>query len=75
MMILALFAAAAAGAPAAEQPTSSARRPVVQATATVRILSGIRVEAASTPQDALVRLVSLESADGSPRQAKLVEFP
>jgi len=75
MMILALFAAAAAGAPAAEQPTSSARRPVVQATATVRILSGIRVEAASTPQDAIVRLVSQESADGSRRQAKLVEFP
>lgn len=74
-MILALFAAAAAGTPAAEQPTSSARRPVVQATATVRILSGIRVEAGSTPQDAIIRLVSLESADGSPRQAKLVEFP
>ncbi|HET9459538.1 MAG TPA: hypothetical protein VFO51_06115 [Sphingomicrobium sp.] len=75
MMILALFAAAAAGAPATEQPMSSARRPVVQATASVRILSGVRVEASSTPQDALVRLVPLESPDGSRRQAKLVEFP
>lgn len=74
-MILALFAAAAAGAPASEQPTSSVRRPVVQATASVRILSGVRVEAASMPQDALVRLVPLESADGSRRQARLVEFP
>ena len=74
MMIIALLAAAAAAAtPTA--PSSPERQLVRQATATVRIISGARVDSATTPRDALVRQVKLESADGSRQALKLVEFP
>jgi len=70
MVLLALLAAAAA------QPPATPDRPLVrQATATVRILAGARVEARNIPRDAVVRKVRVESADGSGTSAQLVEFP
>ena len=69
MVIFALLAAATA------QPQATAQRAVVQATATVRILAGARVEAGRVPQDALVRKVEIERADGTRQTAQLVEFP
>jgi len=70
MVILALLAASVA------QPAATPDRPLVkQATATVRILEGTRVEARNIPKDALVRKVRVESADGSGTTARLVEFP
>lgn len=76
MVLIALLAAAAASAPANAEPTVSAQRPIVrQATATVRIVSGARVEASSIPGEALIRNVRTEAADGSRQDSRLVEFP
>lgn len=69
MVIFALLAAATA------QPQAPAIRAAVQASATVRILSGARVEAGRIPEEALVRKVEIERADGSRQAAQLVEFP
>ena len=76
MVLLALLAAAAASAPSSDRPTLSAHQPVVrQATASVRIVSGVRVESANIPADALVRNVRIQAADGSRQDSRLVEFP
>lgn len=69
MLLLALLAATAQ-APA--QPRAEA---VVQAQASVRIVSGVRVTADQLPREALVRDSKVEAADGSQTTARLVEFP
>jgi hypothetical protein len=68
MMIFAFLAAAGA------QPQMPARNAIVQATATVRILAGARVEAGRLPEEALVRKVQIERSDGTRETAQLVEF-
>ncbi len=76
MVFLALLAAAAASAPANERSALSAHQPIVrQATASVRIIAGVRIEARSIPADALVRNIRIEAADGSRQDFRLVEFP
>ena len=63
-------------ASAAAQPEDSPRRPsIAQATATVRIVAGVRVTRDETPQEAIVRKTEIRSPDGSVRLARLVEFP
>jgi len=69
---------AAAAAIAAQAPTIEARpqpRVVAEATATVRILSGVRLKLDSaTNKDAPPARDSVVTADGTPRKARLIEF-
>jgi hypothetical protein len=74
MMLLAL-AAAVATSPLVPEVRPGAAAPIVQATATVRIVSGARVSAAELPSEALVRETQVTGPDGVKRQARLVEFP
>ena len=69
MMMVALLAAAAS-IPAAPPPPAA----VVQARATVRIVSGVRVKLGSQNADAQLRNTRFRSADGTTQPAKLVEF-
>ena len=68
MMILALIAAAAAQP---DQPRSGA---VVQATASVRIISGKRLTLGTRTADAELRRSSVRDFDGQPKPAQLIEF-
>jgi len=67
---------AAAAAIAASAPASSAPPPaVVQATATVRILSGVRLKLDSTTNtDAPAAHDSVVSTNGTQQPARLIEF-
>ena len=72
MLLLAAAAIAAAAPPSAQQPSV---RPMVQAQATVRIVSGVRLRLgevqngdAPAPRDAVIH------TDGAARRAKLIEF-
>ena len=47
---------------------------IAEATATVRIVSGVRITATAQPADAQVQTVQLPGADGQPRELRLVEF-
>ena len=68
MMILALIAAAAAP-PAEARPTA-----VVQATATVRIISGKRLTLGTRTVDAELRRTRIRDRDGQVKPARLIEF-
>jgi len=73
----AMFVIAAAAAIVAQTPPREARTPHVEAmaTATVRIVSGVRLKLGSV-QSAGAPPVhdSIVTADGTPRKAKLIEF-
>jgi hypothetical protein len=69
-----LAAAVASASPAPEQ-RQSISAPLVQATATVRIVPGARVTATEIPGEALVRDTRVTGPDGVERNARLVEFP
>ena len=71
MLVLAIIAATAAAQPAAGPPRPRIR----QATATVRILSGVRIKPDRPPREAIVTDVELRSADGSRQQSRHIEFP
>jgi len=49
--------------------------PMIQATATVRIVPGARITAAQLPSDAIIRDTRVTGPDGVERDARLVEFP
>jgi len=68
MFFLAAVLAGTAGDPAP-------RAPIVQATATVRILPGARITASEVPETAIVRETRVRGSDGIERNARLVEFP
>ena len=70
-----LFAAAAAAGAAPPEPGPSARVPIVQATATARIVHAERVTADSLPETAMVVETEVRGSDGVQRKARLVEFP
>jgi hypothetical protein len=72
MMLLAILASATAAAPAQWTP---AREPVVQATASVRIVPGARISSARIPAEAMVSERKIRGADGVERNARIVEFP
>jgi hypothetical protein len=74
VLILALAVAMATAGP---QPDSraSASSPAIQATATVRIVSGARISATELPDEALVRDTWVTGPDGVQHKARLVEFP
>jgi hypothetical protein len=68
MMILALIAAVAA------QPSQPHGGAVVQATATVRIISGRRLTLGARTAEAELRRTSVRDVDGQPKPAQLIEF-
>ena len=68
MMLLALIAAAAA------QPQATRVGPVVQATATVRIISGRRLRLGTKAPEAELRESSVRDIDGRVKPAQLIEF-
>lgn len=70
MLALAIFAASVPTQPQARPP-----KPLVQATATVRIVSAARITREETPEGALVRKTQVRTADGRPEMVRLVEFP
>ena len=73
----AMFVLAAAAAIVAHTPPVEARTPRVEAaaTATVRIVSGVRLKLGSVENaDAPPAHDSMVTADGTPRKAKLIEF-
>ena len=47
---------------------------IAEATATVRVVSGVRITATTQPADAQVQTVQLPGADGHPRVSRIVEF-
>ena len=69
MLVVALLAAAASQQAAATRPT-----PVVQATATIRIISGERLKLGQQPQSAQLRQAQFRDSDGQVRPARLIEF-
>ena len=69
MMILALIAAAAAAQP--DQPRAGL---VVQATASVRIISGKRLTLGMRSSEAELRQTRVRDIDGQPKPAQLIEF-
>ena len=68
MIILALIAATAA------QPQEARVGAVVQATATVRIISGRRLTLGTKVPEAELRQSSVRDIDGQPKPAQLIEF-
>ena len=74
MALFALIAAAVLEANTLPPPPAP-RGASVQATATVRILSGERIGAESLPETATVRDTQVRGADGSQKPARIVEFP
>ena len=68
MMILALIAAAAS------QPVEARAGAVVQASATVRIISGKRMTLGTKVPEAELRRTSVRDADGRQKPAQLIEF-
>lgn len=71
MLVFALAVAAAAAQPILPPGISA----VQQARATVRIVSGARVTAERTPDDALIRDTRIRGEDGTQKTARLIEFP
>lgn len=71
MVILALVAATTAAAE--PQPTTRVA-PAVQARATVRIVSGVRVKFGEEVEDAQLRTTQVRDSDGNMKEARLVEF-
>jgi hypothetical protein len=74
MLLFALAAATAASVPPTPPPPPT-QGAVLQARASVRILSGARVTAERQPETAIVSKTTLSGADGRGRPALLVEFP
>lgn len=74
-MIVFILAATAASAIPAAKPRYGASPPLVQATATVRILSGARITSTDLPKEAVVRDTQITGPDGVKHDARLVEFP
>lgn len=73
MLLLAAAAAIAAHAPAND--AAPRQRVVAEATATVRIISGVRLKLDSaTNEDAPSAHDSIVTADGTPHKARLIEF-
>jgi len=73
MLVLAALAATVAHAPSSDMPRS--QRVVAEATATVRILSGVHLKLDSvTNKDAPPAHKTVVTADGTPRRAQLIEF-
>jgi hypothetical protein len=73
----AMFVIAAAAAIVAHTPSVEARTPRVEAvaTATVRIVSGVRLKLGSVENPGAPPVHdSIVTADGTPRKAKLIEF-
>ena len=70
-----LLAAAAASFAAPSAPPSRAAA-VVQATATIRVISGVQLKfgAASNPGAPPARETKVKAADGTDHPAKLIEF-
>jgi hypothetical protein len=68
MVLLALLAATAA------QPADARPRAVVQATATVRIISASRLTLGSGTPGAELRTARVRDRDGLQKPAKLIEF-
>ena len=75
MNALLLLAVAASGSAQAPVEPIAPRTPLVQATATVRIVSGERITAGELPRTAIVRDTKVRGADGIERDARIVEFP
>lgn len=69
MVIFALLAATAA-----EPPPPPPATPLVQARATVRVLSGVRVKFGEEQENAQLRTSQVRDRDGQVQQARLVEF-
>jgi hypothetical protein len=69
-----LLAAATAGA-GAPPPVPADRAPLLQATATVRIVQGERIKPGDLPKTAMVTETRVRGSDGVERNARLVEFP
>jgi hypothetical protein len=71
-----MFLFIAAAAIAAHAPANSAAPPVIaEATATVRIISGVRLKLDSTEnKDAPRAHDAMVTADGTPHRARLIEF-
>jgi hypothetical protein len=74
MFVIALAAAVASVSPSPEQRTGTGA-PLIQATATVRIVAGARISATAIPNEALVRDTRVTGPDGVKRDARLIEFP
>jgi len=74
-MFVIVLATALAGAspPPVQRPGTGT--PLIQATATVRIVAGARISATELPDEALVRDTRVTGLDGVERKARLVEFP
>ena len=75
MVLLAALAAAAAVAANRPNPAPVPTRVVAEATATVRIISGVRLKLDSKEnRDAPRAHDAIVVTDGNPRPAKLIEF-
>jgi hypothetical protein len=73
MLVLAALAATVAHAPVNDERPRA--RVSVEATATVRIISGVHLKLDSTTnKDAPPARDSVVTADGTPRKARLIEF-
>ena len=74
-MIVFILAAAAASASPVAEPRQGAGPPLVQAAATVRIVSGARITSTDLPKEAVIRDTHVTGPDGVKRDARIVEFP
>ncbi len=72
-MSLLLLAAALAG-PTAPTAPDARRGAVVEAIATVQIVRGVRIDARTVPETAVVRETRVSAADGSQQTVRLIEF-
>ena len=69
MLVLALLAAATT-----PQPSNGRETPVVQATATVRIVSGARLKLGERTSGTQLRQTQFRDTDGKLQPATLIEF-
>jgi len=70
-----LAASAAHGGPPPHPPHPPHPRIFEQATATVHIVAGVRVEHDKPPETAMVRQAIIRDAQGDCHAAELIEFP
>jgi len=74
-VLTALFGLAASAAHGGPPPHPPHPRIFEQATATVHIVAGVRVEHGKPPETAMVRQAIIRDAQGGRHAAELIEFP
>lgn len=74
-VLTALIALAASAAHGGPPPHPAHPRISEQASATVHIVSGVRIEHGNAPEAAMVRQAIVGDAQGERHAAKLIEFP